>query len=89
MKEPKSKVWRLITELDENKKDIPNVELIEKFIEVIAQLFEIPEGELLEKMDISDVFPTFYACYRYIANVLFIGTQKLDSTQGGGEVATE
>lgn len=89
MKEPKSKAWRLITEIDENKEDIPNVELVEKFVEVIAELFDgVTKEELLENMDIADVFPTFYSCYTYTSKVLFTGTKKLDSTKGEGEAVT-
>ena len=72
-------------ELDENKKDIPNVEFIERHAEIIAVFFNVTADEVLDYMDLADVTKTFYDCYRYMNSVLYSKLKKLDSTLGGEE----
>ena len=84
--EPKGKTWRKITELDENKKDIPNVEYLERHAEIITEYFpKVKAEEILEELEISEVIKLFYDCYKYTTSILYSKLKKLDSTEGGGE----
>ena len=85
MIEPKARAWRLVSELDENKKDIPNVEFIERHAAIIAAFFNVSVEEVLDYMDLADVMKTFYDCYRYMNSALYSKLKKLDSTLGGEE----
>ena len=85
MKEPKARAWRLITEFEENKKEISNAEYIDKHAEIIAQFFDLSVDEILDGMDISDVIKTFYDCYKYISTLLYSKMEKLGNV-GSGEM---
>ena len=79
IKEPKAQVWRKFAELEENRNDIPNVEYIERHAQIIAENFEgIKAEEILEQMNLCEVIPTFYICYKYCASILYEGMKKLD-----------
>ena len=86
MQEAKAKAWRMVAEFDENKKDIPNVEFIEKHAEIIAQFFpKLTVEEILENMSIPEVIKTFYDCYKFMSATMYSKLQVLDSTEGGEE----
>lgn len=84
IKELKARVWREVTEFETNKKELSNVEYVDKHAEILAKFFDLSADEILDKMDLADVTLKYLECYRYMFDMLYAKTKELGNIKGGG-----
>ena len=79
--EPKAKIWRQISEFDQNKLSLSNADFIDKHAEFIADFFNVSVDDVLEYVDISDITKIFFDCHKFTSELIYSKLRELDSTK--------
>ena len=74
MPEIKARVWREFMQFEVIPKDLKSADSIEKHCAFIAMAFGVSTDDVLDNLDIKDVFPTYYSVIRYVFALI---TEKL------------
>ena len=83
--DPKARAWRRIMEFDEKRKELENKEYIDAHAKVIAEIFDVPEDDILDNLNISDILQVYFECHTYMFKLLTSKLKILDRSEGGGE----
>ena len=70
----KGKDWRILGEFGENQPQYTDANFIEKHAEFIANFYDVPAEEILNKMPLKEVLPATMAIRTYMVNAL---TEKI------------
>lgn len=89
MQEPRARMWRTFAEFDEQKKNLPTAEFIDKHCEIIATLFSgVTVDELLDELNLSDVLKIYRDCYICLSELMTSKLQVLEkNSMDGAEIA--
>ena len=73
MKTP-ARVWRLVMEFNDKRKEHSTAEMIDKYCEVIAQVYGVEVDEVLNNLPLDEVYPQYIEIYNAVSKIL---TSKL------------
>lgn len=77
MKNPKAKIWRLMLQFEQNKKDIDISLFIKSHCEILAQLFDLDADEIEDKAALEDITKTYTECFAYVMQLITKKTKEL------------
>lgn len=66
----KARLWRPIMQFEEERKNISEVEGIDKYCEIIAIAFGVTKDEVLDNLELSDVLPKYFEVYKKVTKML-------------------
>lgn len=71
----KARLWKTIMKFHEERKDIDNQNLVDKYAEIIALAFGVTTDEILDNFGVEDILPIYKEVFGTVVALL---TAKLD-----------
>lgn len=72
----KARIWRVISEFNEKRKNIPIADFVEEHCKIISAAYGLTLDDVLENMEIRDVVPVCYQVINYVGEQLTAKSEK-------------
>lgn len=76
-KQPKAKIWRIMLQFEEDKKDIDISLFITAHCDILSELFGVDSGEIEDKAALEDIVTTYQQCFSYVMSLITKKTNEL------------
>lgn len=77
MKPVKAKIWRIMLQFEQSKKDIDISMFIKSHCEILEQLFCVDADKIEDEAALEDITKTYTDCFAYVMQLITKKTKEL------------
>lgn len=77
MKPVKAKIWRIMLQFEQSKKDIDISMFIKSHCEILEQLFDVDADKIEDECALEDITKTYTDCFAYVMQLITKKTKEL------------
>ena len=70
MKPVKAKIWRIMLQFEQSKKDIDISLFIKSHCEILEELFCVDADKIEDEADLQEITKTYLECFTYVMNLV-------------------
>lgn len=86
MPKPTAAVWRKAMEFHTTRNEVKLIDFIDDYISILAVMFGLTKEDLIDKIEIEDIYPTYDASIAYLMNLVFA---KMGNNKKNEDAVTE
>ena len=80
MQKPKARMWRVVMQFEDVRKNISTTEVVDEYCAIIATAFGVTSDEILDNLNLEDVFPTYMQVLKAVVKNLSDKLAKKNET---------
>ena len=77
MKPVKARIWRIMLQFEQDKKDIDISMFILSHCEILGELFGVDASKIEDEADLQDIVKTYMDCFAYVMGLVTKKTEEL------------